>query len=237
MPAAGVVDLWVVPLTRAALDRDAALLDAPELERAARFVFERDHFRFVAARAALRRILARYADDDPAALRFAVDDHGKPSLIGPRGAGFGWNLSHSGDLAVVAVAAGAVGVDIETVRPLADLQALAQRCLTEAEADTLAACSATAQVAAFLSVWTRKEACLKAIGAGLALEPRSFATGLEAAERAVRLDWDGREHRLVVRSVDCANGALVAVALPAHDSTVPIEVRLQALDAASVTLA
>jgi 4'-phosphopantetheinyl transferase len=231
MPAAGVVDLWVVPLARATLDGDAALLDAVEQERAARFVFERDHFRFVAAHAALRRILARYAHEAPAALRFALDDNGKPYLSAPRCADFGWNLSHSGDLAVVAVAAGAVGVDIECERPLPDLPALAQRCLTAAEADTLAACDESARVAAFLRVWTRKEACLKAIGAGLELEPHDFTTGLEAAERAVQLNWAGRDYPLVVRSVDCADGALVAVAV-AQPRAAPIEVRLQVLGTA-----
>jgi 4'-phosphopantetheinyl transferase len=234
MPEAGVVDLWVVPLARATLDGDTALLDAVEQERAARFVFERDHFRFVAAHAALRRILARYAHEAPAALRFDRDANGKPTLSGPHCADFGWNLSHSGDLAVVAVAAGAVGVDIECERPLADLPALAQRCLTTAEADTLAACDPAARVAAFLRVWTRKEACLKAIGAGLALEPHHFTTGLEAAERAVQLNWDGRHYPLVVRSVDCAIGALVAVAL-APDRAAPIEVRLQVLESATAT--
>jgi 4'-phosphopantetheinyl transferase len=236
MPAAGVVDLWVVPLALSALQDDAALLDAVELERAARLVFERDRHRFVAAHAALRRVLARYAHAEPAALRFAAGDNGKPHLIGPGRSGFGWNLSHSGNLAAVAVAAGAVGVDIECERPLADLPALAERCLTAAESAALDERDAPARVTAFLRAWTRKEACLKALGAGLAVEPRSFAVGLEAVERRVQLQWAGRAHPLIVRSVECADHALLAIALPAPDATVPIVVRRHVLAALPAAL-
>jgi 4'-phosphopantetheinyl transferase len=226
---AGTVDLWVVPLTVPSTPEDSDLLDDAERARAAQRAFAHDRDRFVAAHAALRRILAQYLGAAPAALRFSTDANGKPHVVGMRSAALGWNLSHSADLALVAVAADQVGVDIECPRPLVDLPALAQRCLTESESGELAACQEEARIGAFLSGWTRKEACMKAVGAGLALDPRILEVGLGSDERVVQFSWDGREHRLIVCSVAGASNALAAIALPVHGGASPIVVRRRGL--------
>jgi 4'-phosphopantetheinyl transferase len=223
--AAGTVELWVVSLANASASEDERLLDDAERTRAAQLAFERDRRRFVAAHAALRRVLAPYTGLTPAALRFSTEHSGKPRIAGEAGERLGWNLSHSGDMALVAVAGGPVGVDIECTRPLDDLAGLAERCLTAAETRELASAAEPARVRAFLSGWTRKEACLKTVGAGLALDPRCLQVGLGPEERLVQFAWEGRAHRLVVRSVECARDTLAAVALLAPAGDVPLVVR------------
>ena len=102
----GDLHLWLIPigLAPSQLDALAAALTPDEVDRAARFHFERDRARFVAARGSLRRILARYTRLPPEALRFDYSPHGKPSLaaaleVSPSPA---FNLSHSGDWALAA---------------------------------------------------------------------------------------------------------------------------------------
>jgi len=77
---------------------------------------------WASSRGFLRELLGRYLEHDPRELRFVLGAHGKPALLSPGGTGavedLRFNLSHSGDLALVAVSAGQeVGVDIERARP------------------------------------------------------------------------------------------------------------------------
>jgi 4'-phosphopantetheinyl transferase len=105
------VDIWQWRLDHGAIE----LLSADERARAGQFMFDRDRRRYIAARARLRIILARYVGQAPAALQFHYGPHGKPALDG-----ISFNLSHSADLALLAVSRGTVvGVDIERVRPIA----------------------------------------------------------------------------------------------------------------------
>lgn len=157
------VRLWLVDLDEHE-PADSALLSADESARAARFVFERHRFRFIAGRAALRRILAAEVGVNPGTLTFRYSPAGKPSLDGGANA-VHFNLSHSEQWALVAVTSvGAVGVDIERRRPLADVLRLARTAFSDAEVDELSAVSPAEREDAFFNGWTRKEAYLKARG-------------------------------------------------------------------------
>ena len=162
---ADTVDVWLVALDDAPAD---VLLDAEEQARAARFVRDEDRARWIAARSALRALLGAYAGVDPRALRFAEGPHGKPALAGGDD-GLRFNLSHSADTALIAVARGReVGVDVELPRRAVDHVALARRVLTAEEADRIAAIEdAGAQERAFLRAWVRWEAVLKCRGTGI----------------------------------------------------------------------
>ena len=178
MPAALIdssVTVWHVSLAEppAVVARAAALLSADELARAARFHFDRDRKRFVLARAALRLILASRLNTKAETLRFVYSPAGKPSLAPETAAAGGellaFNLSHSHELALVALAhGGEVGVDVEHHRPLPDLAAIARRFFSPREAECLLALPVDQQPAAFFRCWTRKEAYLKARGDGIA---------------------------------------------------------------------
>jgi len=162
-----VIDVWAVRLDLPDTAAQRALLGPDELERASAFRFAHDARRFVARRAFVRVVLGGYPDLAPAAVRFEVAAHGKPAVASAPGS-LDWNLSHPGELAVVVVARGAeVGVDVEEVRPLARLNSVARLVCSPTERDALRALPAPARAAAFLQLWTREEALVKASGAGL----------------------------------------------------------------------
>lgn len=167
-----VVEVWIAPTDLPATQQAmlAACLDAGELARAARFVRDEDRRRRTCAWGLLRHVLAGYAGQPASALRFETGVHGKPSLVGA-GAPLRFSLAHSGGWCAVAVSTTAtVGIDIERVRDLRDLAAVAERCFAPAEL----VCTRETRVPAmqFFELWTLKEAALKALGTGFALDPR-----------------------------------------------------------------
>jgi 4'-phosphopantetheinyl transferase len=175
-----VVHLWRVPLSLPAARRAALArtLSEDERARAARLRHDRDRDRYETARGALRAILGRYLDIAPESLRFQYPcrcgdprcrpERRKPALATPAGVDLRFNVTHSHDLALIAVAFGReVGVDLERVQPTPDALALAERWLTPTDAAALRALPAPARDRAFLEAWTRREAHLKALGVGL----------------------------------------------------------------------
>jgi 4'-phosphopantetheinyl transferase len=190
---AGWVHVWLVGLDvdAASESRLGASLDTDERARAARFHFARDTRRFVVARAALRAILGAYLGEAPASLRFTYGERGKPAL-GGSAAALAFNLSHSADLAAIAVGwERQLGIDVECRRPLPDLDALAARSFAPAEVTALRALPAGERQAAFYRCWTRKEAFIKATGLGLAQPLHAFTVSLAAGEPARLLTIDG----------------------------------------------
>ena len=171
---------WAAPVAPADAPGLVAVLDGHERERLTRFRKPADQARYLAAHALVRLVLADAVGAPPAALVFdrtcrCGAQHGKPVLPG----GPGFSLTHAGDLVGVAVhPAGAVGLDVERVRELADLDGmLAHVCSareTAADAD------------AFFTLWTRKEALLKAVGTGLSTPMSAITLGPNGV-----LDWTG----------------------------------------------
>ena len=163
-PAPGVVDVWRADLAVGGDDLRALLAD-DERARAARFVRAEDGTRWARAHGILRALLARYAGADPRALRFAEGSHGKPRLVGHD---IRFNLSHSGDTALIAVARDReVGVDVELPRRSVDHVAIARRILGDAKAERLAALDGPDRQREFLRAWVRWEAVLKCRGTGI----------------------------------------------------------------------
>jgi 4'-phosphopantetheinyl transferase len=186
------------------------LLPLGDRERAGRFKFERDRRRFAAARLALRALLA---DEKNASLAepFAYGANGKPELHGRSDCEF--NLSHSERWALIGLAdRQAVGVDIETVRPISELFELSSRHFTDSEKTELAACCPEGLVRSFLQGWTRKEACLKAVGTGLTVEATAVDAGLSPSEKVVPIATDDWEADVRVVSIDLGPHLIGAVA-------------------------
>jgi 4'-phosphopantetheinyl transferase len=172
------VDVWLCTLTTIDVSSVAPLLSPDEQERAARFHFERDRTRFVAARGVLRLLLGRRLGRDPRSLRFTLGDHGKPRL---EGEDVRFNVSHSADLAAYAVSEAAdCGIDVEQVRPTRDLEAIARRFFSPPEAAAIGALPPAERIEAFFRCWTRKEAIVKATGIGLSLSLQSFEVPIGA---------------------------------------------------------
>jgi 4'-phosphopantetheinyl transferase len=159
--------------TAAARPALAALLDRDERGRLASLHRRADRDRFLVAAALLRLALARYLGRPPAAVPLSRTcprcgaPHGKPSLAD--GALIEVSVSHAGERVAVAVAGAPVGVDLEPVAPGLEVDALAELSLAPAEASALRGLEGGERARAFLVYWTRKEAALKAAGAGLAV--------------------------------------------------------------------
>ena len=145
------------------------LLDADERCRADRFRVEAGRQRFVAARAMLRRLLAGRLGLPPQSIRLATGPRGKPALADPTADAPHFNLAHSGDLAVVALAGAELGVDVEALRPFPRAERFAARFFAPSEQQWLAAQPAAESEHASLELWTFKEAYLKAVGSGIAM--------------------------------------------------------------------
>jgi 4'-phosphopantetheinyl transferase len=172
--------LWLCPLAAVPAPGHQAWLDAQEAARARRFVHEVHRRRYVAAHVALRERLAAFANRRPAELPLAVDALDKPFVADD--AALQFNLSHSDDWALIGMMRGEpIGVDIECRRPVKDALQLARRHFTPQEQQAVqAAAEGAERDRVFLRVWTRKEACLKALGLGLRLAPASFEAGADS---------------------------------------------------------
>lgn len=192
----GALHLWAFLLAGAGATTaaDADLLSPDEAARAKRFRFERDRSRFIAGRATLRRVLASYLDADPRSLSFSYGPAGKPEIAGPQAMDkLSFNLSNSADWALLAVSRGrCLGVDLERIPDSEDLAAVAKRFFAAAEAAALATYDRPLYAEAFCAIWTRKEALLKAFGAGLSLPLDGFCVSTDPRQPARLLSTEFR---------------------------------------------
>ena len=174
--SAGTVDVWRARLdlpaqTRARLHETLA---PDERHRADRFCFERDRTRFIAGRGILRSVLSRYLRQRPEYVAFSYNSYAKPELAGAsRDSGLRFNVSHSAEMLLIAVASGhQVGVDVERLRD--GVLDLAERVFSPREVVALRALAPSGQIEAFFRCWTCKEAYVKGRGQGLSIPLHEF---------------------------------------------------------------
>lgn len=163
------------------------VLSPAECSQASRYRFEVDRLRFVMARGLLRMLLARYTARLPAAIEFSYNDFGKPRMHPPGEPELHFNVSHSGNLALFAVARVPVGVDVEQIRPDFATEEIAERFFAAEEVAALRGLPKDLQPRAFFHCWTRKEAYIKACGQGLSMPLRDFAVSLRPGQPAALL--------------------------------------------------
>jgi len=189
--ARGEVHVWRADLARLdARARELAdVLSPDELERAARFRFERDRLRFVLSRAALRIILGLYLESKPDSVRFTHNSFGKPSVNEQAArVPLHFNASHSHELALYAFSAEReVGVDVEHMRAEFASEEVAARFFSRREVEALRGVATEQRPRAFFDCWARKEAYIKARGEGLSYPLDKFAVSLAPGETAALL--------------------------------------------------
>jgi 4'-phosphopantetheinyl transferase len=179
-PAQGDVYVWCVSL---AVPEDGfrpfeQVLSPDELARAGRFRFPVHRRHFVAARSVLRYLLAHCAKIPAADVHFKEGAYGKPELSGTGSIRF--NVSHSGELGLYAIAKHReVGVDIEQHRPMDDLENVSRHYFARGEVTALEKLPLPDRHAAFFRCWSRKEAFVKGLGAGLSLPLDSFCVSID----------------------------------------------------------
>jgi len=174
----GQVDVWLADLDSESSQVGEYFknLSAEEQTRASRFRAEQDRQRYIVAKGILRSLLQRYLGMEASQISIVKEPNGKPELkdIHPAGR-LNFNQSHSANFGVYALSWNRrVGVDLEQVRPLPDLEPMAELVLTEKELKLLRSLSKEKQMPAFFSAWTRKEAFVKALGEGLSRSLKSF---------------------------------------------------------------
>jgi phosphopantetheinyl transferase len=148
------------------LESYRAILSRDELQRADRFVLDPPRIRFVICRYYLRILLAAMTGESPGRLRFAYEPSGKPSLIGDHSLHF--NVSHSQDNALIAVALRPIGIDIEIPDARLRLSSLIAQVLTSEERQATTGWRVEEVDQLLLKLWVCKEAILKALGVGIA---------------------------------------------------------------------
>lgn len=229
------VHLWVASLEVAAgdLPPSEALLSEDERVRARRLRRHLDRTRFIAARAIVRRLLGAYLGLPPAELRFAYGPMGQPRLLDSAAAvDLRFNLSHSRDLLLLAVARGrAVGVDLEPIRSMSHRPAIERRVFSAGERRTLSSLPGQQRTEAFFNGWTRKEAFAKATGDGMWATMGRVEVALAPGDEARLLTLDGSREaaeRWTLIHVRPAAGFVGAAAIEGRD----VVLRLRELEQA-----
>lgn len=155
-------------------------LSDEDRRRAQAFRFERDRRRHLHRSVLLRAVLARELGREPWTLRFGEGAHRKPRLDAAQAGELRFNLSHTQNMVVLALARGReVGVDVEAVDRRAEVERLARRVFSEREQAWLGGAPPSERRAVFFRGWTRKEAALKGLGTGFLREPTGLHVGLE----------------------------------------------------------
>ncbi len=219
----GEVHIWSAQLDQPAetIAHYWQSLAPEERERADRFHFDRHRRRYIIGRGILRERIGLYLKMPPASIELAQTAHGKPYLIGNQ---IYFNVSHSENLGLFAFCREtAVGVDVEKVRPMADLPQIAQRFFAPKESAVLFALPPEQQTAAFFRCWTRKEAFVKAVGEGLSYPLDAFEVTLtpDAQARFIHIHGDSMlAARWHLHHLQPASGYLGALALLGYVETV-----------------
>jgi 4'-phosphopantetheinyl transferase len=200
----GEVHMILFPLVPNAYH--AALLSAEELDRCSQLRFPHLRDRYSAAHAVTRIILGRCSGEDPARVRIQVASKGKPFCADHA---LKFNLSHTAEIALLGVAWGIeLGVDIEQMRELPDLELLAHHAFTKAEYEDLMSHPDTERMRAFFRCWTRKEAYMKAKGEGLSMGLDSFEVSLD--DNSAQSVASAGEGSWMIRDLACPRGSFAA---------------------------
>jgi 4'-phosphopantetheinyl transferase len=200
----------------------AQLLSEDERKQASRFHFERDRRRFIVSHGVLREILSRYLDVAPDQVQYRHGLRGKPYLaVSSDGYDLQFNMAHSNEVALYAIASGReVGIDLEYVQPIADVEQISSRFFSLREDATLRSLPETQRLEAFFSCWTRKEAYLKAVGDGLTRPLNHFDVSLKPGEptKLLHVEQAPQEtDRWSLQTLVPAPGYVAALCVEGHD--------------------
>jgi 4'-phosphopantetheinyl transferase len=177
--AKGEIHIWTVSIEELGdhIDRLRSVLSAVEYKRASYFKYARAQHHYTISQAMLRLLLSSYLDIEPDDVTLGARRKGKPYLIHDRKLYF--NISNSHDLCVYAFSTdGEVGIDIEKIRELPDIQDLIHKNLTPSEREYVLK-DPEKMLERFFMFWTYKEAYLKTIGEGMRLTPENLEFSVE----------------------------------------------------------
>jgi len=171
------IDVWKVSsdLNPMPVDSFKSILTGDEIGRANRFYLQKDRNRFITSRAALRTILGKYLNLAPEAVEFESGLNKKPFIKNGNQNNLQYNLSHSGDAILLAVADSPIGADVEFINNDFGYSEVLTDNFSSAEVNYI---TETDSIHRFFKLWTRKEAVTKATAQGLDCDLR-LLPGLE----------------------------------------------------------
>jgi 4'-phosphopantetheinyl transferase len=140
--------------------KPAELLSGSELIKAERFIKSGDRENYIVRKYFLRLILSRFIELAPAAIEFTKIANKKPFLEGVH-----FNVSHTLNQVIIAVSSSPVGTDTEYINPNFNFNDILASGFSEPEISFVQ--TGKDPVLNFYTLWTRKEALLKATGEGL----------------------------------------------------------------------
>jgi 4'-phosphopantetheinyl transferase len=211
------IHIWCASLEQP-VSRFQRLLSTDEIIRSERFHFEEDRRRFIVRHGILRTLLGCYLGVEPSRLQFCCGKNEKPKLTDEFSRGnLRFNLSHSGGLALYAFTCGReIGVDIERVRDIPEMEQIAERFFSIREHAVFRALPESEKKEAFFNCWTRKEAFIKATGDGLSWPLDRFDVSLVPGEpaRLLKIEGDSRAaSRWSIQDLKPASGFAAALAV------------------------
>ncbi len=193
----GYIDLWLADMDQHVDDlaRFESVLTVEERTKRIGIRLERVRNQSILSRGILRSVLAPYVNCDANDVEFETEPLGKPRLSDRHVAAVGheiyFNVSHSEGLLAIAVnSSGPVGVDIEKVRKIDQLDTIASTLFSTEQQRVLSKLGANERLDLFFKYWVHREAVTKALGVGLlehveieypmqtALAPRASAVPL-----------------------------------------------------------
>ena len=193
------IHVWSASLDqpRSGVQRLSQTLSLGERKRAERFHFEKKWKDFVVSHGILRTIMGRYLNVEANKLQFCYGKYGKPALTNTFGEGkICFSLSHSEGFVLYAFTGwGEIGVDIERIRDIVEMDQIAERVFSQRELHIYRALPMAKKKEAFFNSWTRKEAILKAIGTGISLRLDKFDVSFSPGEaiKALRIAEHSKE--------------------------------------------
>jgi 4'-phosphopantetheinyl transferase len=148
-----------------------------ELERSSYFKFKEAQENYVISQGGLKLLLSSHLKIPAHEVKFGRHSKGKPYSIDDPSLFF--NISNSGNRVVYAFSrAGDVGIDLEYIRPLPDLDELIEKNFSTKEREYIYK-NDQERLQRFFKFWTVKEAYLKAIGEGMRLTPDNLEFSIE----------------------------------------------------------
>lgn len=172
------IHIWYIPLNNEELlDRFIHILSSDELQKANNFHFLRHRKAYLLRKIALRQILSKYCNIEAKHIQFKYTKNQKPYL---RCNAFQlqFNITSSYNLALLAITTQTpIGVDVEHFRPIDDIMSVTKQFFSTVEISKFITLPTSKQLEAFYTIWTSKEAFVKAIGTGLLFPLQTLTVG------------------------------------------------------------
>ncbi len=165
-----IIHVWIADLEKAMAHAEyfLSILSDDEKKKAIDYKFEKDKNRYIISRGILRELVSIYTGVQPGDIEFLYTEAGKPFFSGNTNSTLKFNLSHSGNFTIYAFSLGKeIGIDIEYIRNLENLNNLAKTTLSDLEFNEFIVSPEEKMLDVFFRYWIHKEAYLKAAGTGI----------------------------------------------------------------------